>query len=73
MFLYHGAEDSLLPMKSSLASYEYLRNKVYKGSENIQFIVEDDLKHEISEKELNQVGLFLHKVTKQKQKVELKE
>lgn len=53
MFLYHGAEDSLLPMKSSLASYEYLRNKVYKGSENIQFIVEDDLKHEISEKELN--------------------
>ena len=69
MLLYHGKEDQVLPFYGAFASYEYLRNKVYKSSENLQFFTEDDMDHEISEQELYRVGVFLHKLTNQKQKV----
>lgn len=73
MFLYHGAEDKVLPLRGSIASYEYLRTKVYKGSDNLQFTVEDNLDHEISEKELKQLGDFLHRMTRQNQHVDPKD
>lgn len=61
MFLYHGTDDQKLPLKGSAASYEYLKNIVYKGSDNIQFIVEDDLGNDVSEEEWLEMGKFIHK------------
>jgi len=65
MFLYHGDQDQHLPLKGSAASYDYLKNKVYKGSDKIEFMVEEDLDSEISEEEWFQMGKFIHKLTKE--------
>ena len=67
MFLYHGTEDAKLPLMGSAASYDYLKNKVYKGSDKIEFMVEEDLGSEISEEEWFQMGKFIHKLTKESQ------
>ena len=73
MFLYHGTEDAKLPLKGSAASYDYLRNKVYKGSDHLEFVVEEDLGSDISEEEWVQMGKFIHKLTKETQVVDPKE
>ena len=51
MFLYHGTEDKAIPLEGAFASYDYLKKEVYKGSDKIEFVVEEDLGSNISDAE----------------------
>jgi len=64
MFLYHGRDDEVLPFHAAVLTYDYLRNKVYRGTHKLEFYVEDNLDHdEDSEKEWWEVGMFLRSLT----------
>jgi predicted esterase len=63
MFLYHGREDWIIRLAPSIVSFDNLRNKVYKGSDKLEFHVEEDMDHEFTEKEKYTLGVFIHKFT----------
>ena len=57
LFLYHGKDDTTLPLEGAKLTYEYLKTKVYDGdySKNFTFKTQSGLGHSISSKEITSI------------------
>ena len=51
MFLYHGKNDQILPLKATEVTYAYLKDEVYAGSDKLDYATEGGLAHSLSQKE----------------------
>ena len=61
MFLYHGTDDTILPIENAELSYEIFKNQIYTEDfeENFTYTSQDGLSHALHEQQLDALKKWL--------------